>query len=327
MDGMARAHRQRRSAAIGRCALQLVLVAATALAAIAPTAPVFAEDRIAALGRMLGSSSEKVRLSAVLALAKLGEPRVDRPLIRALHDPSPRVRIVAAAALGQLDCSAALPALSGVARSDVDPDVRRAASTAMMKINAPGHVADRAAAHPADRAAGAEGDAAARRPAPGGERGDRLARAAFSAEPHPDLYVLVNSSSDESSGAADPATRKLHAEIIKRVLLDQLRGDASITSAGGEARRWALDARHLDLAVTRLAATRTGDVIAIDAQLRIAISDENGKLLSLLTGGARVEVPAGAFDTRYLPSLRKEALDNAMRGMFGKLIAQLRDPG
>ena len=92
---MARAYRHRRSPTVAR-ALSLVLVAFTALAAVAafPT-PAHAEDRVVALGRMLGSSSEKVRLSAVLALAKLGEPRVTPPLIRALHDPSPRVRSVA----------------------------------------------------------------------------------------------------------------------------------------------------------------------------------------------------------------------------------------
>jgi len=325
---MVTALRLRRSTAIGRRVLELVIAAVTALAIVAP--PARAEDRIAALNRMLGSSSEKVRLSAVLALAKLGEPRVDKPLIRALRDPSPRVRIVAAAALGQLDCGAALPALRTLARSDEDPDVRRTASTATMKLTGAGHAAERSAehagGHPADRAAGADGEVAARRTAPGGERGERASHAAFSAEPHPDLYVLVNSASDESPGAADQATRKLHAETIKRALLDQLRSDPSITSTPGDAQRWELAARHLDLSVTRLAATRTGDVFEIDAQLRVAISDDSGKMLSLMSGGAKVQVPAAKFDTRYLPVLRKEALDNAMRGMFAKLIGQLRDP-
>ena len=90
------------------------------------------------------------------------------------------------------------------------------------------------------------------------------------------------------------------------------------------AQRGSLDVRHLDLSVTRLAATRAGDVIEIGAELRIAISDDHGKMLSILSGGAKVQVPAGKFDAKYLPALRKEALDSAMRGMFAKLVAQLR---
>lgn len=319
IQGMARAYRHRRSPTIGRRALPLVLAAFTlgvvgALATLRP-APAYAEDRVAALGRMLGSSSEKVRLSAVLALAKLGEPRVDKPLIRALHDPSPRVRSVAAAALGQLDCSAALPTLRELARSDDDPDVRNAASAATMKIASAAR-AERG--HPADRAG--DGGEQARRPAPGGERPAH----AFTAEAHSELYVLVKSSNDESPG--DAATRKLHAEIIKRALLDRLRADPSITSVAGEARRWSLEARYLDLSVTRLAATRVGSMIEVGAELRIAISDDSGKMLSLLSGGAKVQVPAASFDARTLPALRRDALDGAMQGMFDKLFTQLRGP-
>jgi hypothetical protein len=316
---MARAYRHRRSPTVSRRVLPLVLAAwFAALGGIGMPgpAPAHAEDRVAALGRMLGNSSEKVRLSAVLALAKLGEPRVAAPLIRALHDPSPRVRSVAAAALGQLDCSAALPTLRELARSDDDPDVRNAASAATMKITSAGR-SERG--HPADRA-GDGGGEQARRPAHGGERPAH----AFTAEPHPELYVLVKSSNDESPGTSDAPTRKQHAEIIKRALLDRLRGDPSITSVAGEARRWSLDARHLDLSVTRLAATRIGDVIEVGAELRIAISDDSGKMLSLLSGGAKAQVSAASFDARVLPALRRDALDGAIRGMFDKLFAQLR---
>jgi len=182
-----------------------------------------------------------------------------------------------------------------------------------MKINA-GHAEH---GHPADRAGDGE---QARRSAPGGERPAH----AFTAEPHPELYVLVTSSTDESPGTSDAATRKQHAEIIKRALLDRLRADPAITSVTGEARRWSLDAHYLDLSVTRLAATRTGDVIEVSAELRIAISDDSGKMLSLLSGGAKAQMPATGFDARTLPAMRRDALDGAMRGMFDKLFAQLR---
>jgi hypothetical protein len=313
MHRMVMAHRHRRSRAIVRHVRELariVLAALALLALVARPAPVRAEDRVAALNRMLGSSSDKTRLSAVLALAKLGEPRVDKPLIRALHDPSARVRGVAAVALGRLDCDAALPALRVLAQTDADPDVRNAASTAAMKIST---------VHPGGRPARPEADVAARRPPPGGER----SRGAYAVEPHPEVWVLINSSTDESPGTADPAARRGHAELIKRALLDRLRSETSITAVASDARRWSLEARHLDVSVTRLAATRSGNMIEVDAQLRIAISDDSGKMLSFLSGGAKVQVPSDKFDLRYLPSLQKEALENAMRGMFGKLLAHL----
>jgi hypothetical protein len=48
-------------------------------------------------------------------------------------------------------------------------------------------------------------------------------------------------------------------------------------------------------------------------------------MLSFLSGGAKVQVPARTYNAKYLPNLRREALENAMRGMFGKLLNHLRD--
>jgi hypothetical protein len=92
-----------------------------------------------------------------------------------------------------------------------------------------------------------------------------------------------------------------------------------------EAQRWSLEARHIDLSVTRLDVVRAGAAVEIHAQLRLAISDDSGKMLSFLSGGAKVQVGNQTFDARYLPALRREALENAMRGMFDKLLAHLHE--
>jgi hypothetical protein len=286
-------------------------------AAAVRSAPAQAEQRVAALTRMLSSSSDKTRLSAVLALAKLGDQAAQKPLIGALHDPSARVRAVAATALGRLGCEAALPRLRALASEDADDDVRKASSNAAMKIARAGHPADERAARP-------EGDVEARRMVPGGAR-PGLGHLGRTDEPHPDVYLLINSSSDDSPGLADKATRKQHADIIKRVLVQQCRGEPSITSTFDDAERWGLEARHIDLSVTRLHVVRSASAVEIDAQLRLAISDGSGKMLSFLSGGAKVQVGNQTFDPKYLPALRREALENAMRGMFDKLLAHLRD--
>jgi HEAT repeats len=304
-----------RGYAIGR-RLQAMRVVLLAMFAIAiAVRPAHGEERVSVLTRMLASGSDKTRLSAVLALAKLGNHAAQRPLITALRDRSVRVRAVAATALGSLACEPALSALHALAQDDADPDVRKAASNAAIKI------ASARSTHPvADRAARSDTDAQARRAAPGG-----LPHPSHAIEPHPELYVLVNASSDDSHGIADKSTRKRHAEIIKRVLTEQFRTEASVTSTASEAERRGLDARHIDLSITRLGTARVGEVIEIEAQLRLTISDDNGRMLSFLTGGAKLQVPVGKFDARSLPELRRDVLENAMRGMFDKLLAHLRD--
>ena len=77
--------------------------------------------------------------------------------------------------------------------------------------------------------------------------------------------------------------------------------------------------------MTRLDVVTTAAAVEVEAQLRLAISDDSGKMLSFLSGGAKVQVANQAFDPRSLPGLRRTALDNAMRGMFDKLLAHLRD--
>ena len=300
-----------------------------ALALVVRITPVHAEERVAVLTKMLGSSSDKTRLSAVLALAKLGDPAAQKPLITALDDASVRVRAVAATALGRLGCEPALPTLRVLAKDDIDSDVRKAASIAVMKIARSNRGADERAGKP-------DADTQARRVSNTGHgAGHPHAALSDASEPHPDLYLLINSSADDSPGSADQSTRKAHADIIKRVLTEQCKTEASITSVAGDAQRWGLDARHVDLSVTKLSVTKLGaaqtakaaktaGTIEVEAELRLAISDDSGKMLSFLSGGAKVQVPTQKFNAKYLPALRKEALENAMRGMFDKLLAHLR---
>ncbi len=283
------------------------------IAMISQVALAQAEARIAALSRMMKSSSAKTRLAAVLSLAKLGEPAVEKPLVTALRDKNMRVRAVAATALGRLDCHAALPTLRVLAVSDADANVREAARNAAMKIAKATHQRD-------ERSATVEAEA--RRMSATGRTGLPHARPG---EPHAELYLLINSAADDSPGRADKSARRTHAEIVKRALVAQFKTAPSITSVASDAQRWGLDARHIDLSVTKLDTRKAGAYIEVDAQLRLAISDDHGKMLSFLSGGAKVQVPSDKFDARYLPSLRKEALENAMRGMFGKLLAHLRD--
>jgi hypothetical protein len=277
-------------------------------AVVGQTRLAHAEDRIAELTRTLSSSSEKARLAAVAALGKLGDRRAMKPLVTALGDSNPQIRAVAAAALGKLGHKAALPALKGAAEDDVHDHVRvnaRHAAIAVAKANGlPPPWPEPTAAQPARPGFGKQPRALG---------------------PAPDLYVLVNSSADDSPGKADKPTRKQHAEIVRKTLVDHCNADPVVTTAATEARRLGLDPRHIDLAVVKMDVATVGAIIEVDAQLRLAISDGQGKMLSFLSGGAKVQVPKHKFDARYLPQMRREALENAVRGMFDKLVTHLRD--
>ena len=271
-------------------------------------------DRVAELANLLASSSnEKARLAAVVSLAKIGGKTTLKPLVSALGDPSPKIRVVAAVALGRLGHKAALPTLRTTANDDADGDVRKNARDAAVAVARANQLPDPFAP---------PGTPVATQP--------RKARAGFGNQPRalasaPDLYVMIKSSSDDSPGNADKAARKDHAAIIKRSLAEQCRTAPHVTSIASEATRYGLELRNIDLSVVKLDVTRSGGYIEVEAQLRLAISDDQGKMLSFLSGGAKVQVPAKSFNAKFLPNMRKEALENAMRGMFDKLLTHLRD--
>jgi hypothetical protein len=270
-------------------------------------------DRIGDLTAMLASSSEKTRISAVVSLAKLVDKRALKPLVTALHDPNAQVRALAAAGLGKLGHKAALPALKEMASDDTDDTVKARAREAAEAIAKANHIAsDLPAQEPAAPAA-----AQARH------------TSGFGHSPHavddkPDLFVLIKGANDDSPGKADKITRKTNADILKQALEDELKAAPQVTMTESVAQRWALDARHIDLSVVKMELVQNGGYMEMQTELRLAISDDTGKMISFLSGGAKVQVPKSKFNNGALPMMRRDALEGAMRGMFDKLIAHLR---
>lgn len=273
-------------------------------------------DQIGELTKTVTSSSnEKARLAAVVSLAQLHDKRAMKPLVTALADPSAKIRAVAAVALGQLGHKAALPSLRSAATDDADLTVRARAKTAAIAVAKSNRLP-----HPFSEATT---ELAVVEPKKPGRAG--FGNTPRALEPKPDLYVVIKSSADDSPGKADKKTRKVNAEIVRQVLADQCRSAPNVTSIAADAQRRGLDLRNVDLSVVKMDVAQSGAYIEVEAQLRIAISDDKGKMLSFLSGGAKVQVPKSTFNAKYLPNLRKEALENAMRGMFDKLLAHLRD--
>jgi hypothetical protein len=272
-----------------------------------------ANDRVGELAKLLSSSSnEKTRLSAVVALARMEDKSALKPLVTALGDPSAKIRIVAAVALGRLGHKAALPSLRTAANDDADADVRTRARAAAILVAKANKLPD-----PFDGHAAAPAVEPKRTKSGFGNQPRAL-------EARPDVYVVIKTSADDSPGKADKKTRQSHADIIRQSLADQCRHAANVTSLASDGSKYGLSLRQIDLSVVKLEVVASGGYMEIEASLRLAISDDTGKMLSFLSGGAKVQIPKKTFDPKYLPNLRKEALENAMRGMFDKLLMHLR---
>jgi hypothetical protein len=260
------------------------------------------------------SSSDKARLSAVTALARLGDKRTLKPLVTAMHDPNAAVRAIAATALGKLGHKAALPTLRDAAANDPDDGVRVKSSVAALAISKANHIETEVPA--------AETPAVATTAHP---RHAGFGHQAHAVENHPDCMIVINSSSDDSPGHLDKAARKLHSEALRAELTAELKASPTVTINAADQQKWGLDTRHLDLSIVKMEVAQNGTYMEIEAQLRLAISDDKGRMMSFVSGGAKVQIPKKTFDLRYLPALRKEAVENAARGLFDKLLVQLRD--
>ncbi|MCA9677849.1 MAG: HEAT repeat domain-containing protein [Kofleriaceae bacterium] len=311
-----RAHSTTRSALVG-----WTIAAAFTGALLVGAAPRLAhadstDDRVSELAIDLDAAKpEKVRLAAVTALGRLADKKALKPLVAALRDKSATVRAVAVVALGKLGHRAALPALRE-ARGDEDVLVRKRAKEAVVAVSKANGIA-------------LEDDSD-----DGGATTSRKGKAGFGDKPHavaahPELYIAVKSGTDDSpttygKAREDKKARKIHGDLAKNVMARELVAQATVTDQAKDAKRYSLDLRNIDVIITKLETRTSGSYIEVDAQLRLAISDERGKMLSFLTGGAKVQVKKASYNTAFLPDLRKEAIENAVRGMLDKLLGHLR---
>ena len=293
-----------------RAAVTAALLALSFLVSV----PVAAGDRVDELTKVLTTSSnDKTRLSAAVALARLGDKRVLKPLVGALSDPNPQIRAVAATGLGKLGHKAALPPLKNCANDDLDATVRAAAKEAAINVAKANQLPE---PFPAETA-------------PVAKKGSSK-KAGFGNDPHPledqaDTFVLINSSTDDSAGKADKKTREANAGILRDFFMTQFRANPAVCTTAEDAKKLGLTARHLDLSVVKLEVVTTATHIELEAQLRLAISDDKGKMLSFVSGGAKVQVAKNKYNPKYMPNMRRDALEGAARGLYDKLLAQLRD--
>jgi hypothetical protein len=126
--------------------------------------------------------------------------------------------------------------------------------------------------------------------------------------------VTIASASDRSPGVLDAHARKRHGEIVRRAVRDVLhRSGTTVRHAG-------VGARRIDIAVVGWRVAPSGTDLLVSAELRAVVSDERGKMLSIVTGRASISAPARSA---HLLALREQVLAEAVAGMSDLLRSQV----
>ncbi len=269
-------------------------------------------DRISELSKQLKTAkSHKARVAAVASLGRLRDQRTLAPLVKALRDKNNTVRSVAASALGRLGDTRALPPLRRAAL-DKDSSVRKRATKAIALIR---------------KKTGAAGprstyNSGSRRILKAHYRGGGR-ESPRHAPRTPQLYVIVRTTVDKSKGKVHKSVRKARATAMRSLLLAELGNTKRLTTNTSLAEELELPHFAVDISITRLRRVVRGSWVELECELRLAISNERGKMISFLTGGAKVQVPKRSFRRQYEPNMRKEALENAVKSVHGDLVTYL----
>jgi HEAT repeat protein len=270
-------------------------------------------EKVHDLSRALVSGkSEKARISAAVSLGRLKDARAIKPLVRALSDDSNVVRALAATALGHIGDPAAIPGLQR-ASQDRDTTVRRRATDAIALIRK-----------------SSPGSAAAARSLGLGHGQGQGRMANYAIAPHeqpatPQVFVVLKSTQDKSNGNTPSKVRQLRATHMRTLMMDQLRRDQTVTLMSSLSTEVGIDPYSMDVTIMKLERFERGPFVEVECEIRVAISDRRGKMLSFLTGGAKVQVPRQTFRLQYETQLKREALENAVRSVHGDLVKYLRN--
>jgi hypothetical protein len=230
------------------------------------------------------------------ALARAGDPVVERAIQALDRDPSMKVRTQAALVLAQRGARTAIPTLVHALSADDSPAVRIAAASALARLS------DLAAKEPLEAAGRADPDP-----------GVRAAASRALAE------LLATSSralalEDPQGAAAGPAARAALRDALSR----HLRRQGFAVVQGHEPAGYRLKPSVLELDVSQ-----AGGKVTIAVKVSVVAVDSQGRMAAMVEGGARLRAssgqPGGGND-----QLAARALDAAAVSLSEDLAARLR---
>jgi hypothetical protein len=265
-------------------------------------APVFA-DRIDDLSHTLErEKDEKARIAAAVGLGRIADERAVPVLIRALRDPSAVVRGVAASALGHIGDSRAVPALEKLLADGSEP-VRARAREALAAIRD----------HEARLSKGGEPVNTTSYVAP---RERPLLQGPATASPR--LFVSVKSIANKTANGGKP-----FADKMREFLVGNFGESPEITLDAALASDEHLSRFTIDGAITSMNKTSSARYVELRCEVQISISNSKGKILSIVTGGATLQVPRASWRDAAEKTLWQQALENAVRGAHQNLVTYM----
>lgn len=141
-------------------------------------------------------------------------------------------------------------------------------------------------------------------------------------ETTPRLHIVVQSVTDRSN-AGNQARRNERAQVLRDIMNGELGAHPTVTTDHGSAASLGLAPYALDVSIVGMSRRTAGPNVEISCQLRIAISDSRGRMMSFVTGGATVKVPRRTFRRDYLAYHQREAMEGAFRGAQQNVVAFL----
>ncbi len=286
--GSARAGRHRRRGIVAEIAL-------AALAAVMLHATAAHADNVDTLIGQLDDSSEKIRLSAVVNLTKLGDPRAIAPLIRRLkNDGNKNVRVLAASGLGTLVTAQikgqrrtdAEQALRDAAANDSNPSVQAQAQRSLNAIGATGP------ATPPPRSGGG-------------------------------VYVNIGPMSSKTGSPQDPQLRAMMEKVATRTMGKVASNMPTTWPGGGVPTKAALDQKNMqgffiDGTLNQLQVATSGSSATISCKVDMLLAEFPSKsIFGILKGGAKVQASSSPSD---IALAREDCVSAVVEDLIAKKI-------
>lgn len=116
--------------------------------------------------------------------------------------------------------------------------------------------------------------------------------------------VVVETATDASR--CTPQERAQNAATLRRTL-DRLIATHALAANA-----------QIDASIVTLTVEPSAKLVVASARVRLAITDESGRMVSVVTGDAKIEVPRGTRPPQ-LARMRDDAVTAAVEALFGKV--------